>query len=270
MRLIDAHAHLQAEAFAEDLAQVLADAAAAGVERLLVPGYDLDSSRRAVELAVRHATDASAGIHPHVASGADDATWQQIVELADDARVVAIGETGLDYDRGFSPRVAQLVNLRRHLLLGRALGKPVILHCRSRAGQRDAHDDLLHELAEAGAGTSDWLTPRGRPMALLHSFSGPVDYAQRALEMGLAVSFSGLVFRAGEETSRAVARLVPSDRLLVETDSPYLSPPGASRRRNEPQWVAITARWLAEQRGDDDAALGKRLVANHDRIFAQV
>jgi len=269
MRLIDSHAHLQADAFADDLPAVLERAAGAGVERLLVPGYDLDSSRASVELAGRHATGASAGIHPHVSSGADDATWQQVVELADDATVVAIGETGLDYDRGFSPRVAQLVNLRRHLLLGRALGRPVILHCRSRPGQRDAHDDLLRELADAGAGTRDWPVARGRVPALLHSFSGPVDYAQRALAMGLAVSFSGLVFRRGEEASAAVARLVPPDRLLVETDSPYLSPPGATRRRNEPQWVAITALWLAEQRDDDGPALGKRLVANYDRIFAR-
>ena len=107
----------------------------------------------------------------------------------------------------------------------------------------------------------------GRPPAVLHSFSGPVDYGERALELGCAVSFSGLVFRRGEEASAEVARLVPADRLLIETDSPYLSPPGAPRRRNEPLWVAVTARWLAEQRGADADALGEQLVANFDRIF---
>jgi TatD DNase family protein len=96
-----------------------------------------------------------------------------------------------------------------------------------------------------------------------------VDYAERALELGLAISFSGLVFRKGEEPSAEVARLVPADRLLVETDSPYLSPPGADRRRNEPRWVAITARWLADRRGDDSGALGEQLVANYDRIFSR-
>jgi TatD DNase family protein len=268
MRLTDSHAHLQADAFAGDTREVLAAARLAGVERLLVPGWDVGSSRDAVALAQAAAdVDASAGIHPHVASGADDEAWQTIVELADDRAAVAIGETGLDYDRAFSPRTAQLVNLRRHLLLGRALGKPVILHCRSRPGERDAHDDLLRELARAGAGTSDWPTVGGRPPALLHSFSGPVDYAERALAMGLAISFSGLVFRRGEEASAQVARLAPAERLLVETDSPYLSPPGASRRRNEPQWVGITARWLAEQRSEDAAALGEQLVRNYDRIF---
>jgi TatD DNase family protein len=103
--------------------------------------------------------------------------------------------------------------------------------------------------------------------ALLHSFSGPLDYAEAALRLGLAVSFSGLVFRAGEEVSGDVARMVPGDRLLTETDSPYLSPPGAPKRRNEPQFVAITTRWLAGQRGADEFALGDQLVANYDRIF---
>ncbi|CAN5784703.1 TatD family hydrolase [soil metagenome] len=267
MRLIDSHAHLQAQAFASDAQEVLAQARLAGVERVLVPGWDLDSSRASVALARSSQVHASAGIHPHVASGADDDSWAAVVELADDPTVVAIGEAGLDYDRGFSPRAAQLVNLRRHLLLGRALAKPVILHCRSRAGASDAQHDLLAELARAGVGTSRWPTPDGRPPALLHSFSGPVTYAERAVEMGLAISFSGLVFRRGEEASTEVARLVPADRLLVETDSPYLSPPGASRRRNEPHWVSVTAAWLAETRGDDPVWLGAQLVRNYDAIF---
>lgn len=238
--------------------------------RILVPGWDLASSAAAIELSRGDATlDPAAGIHPHDAASADDSTSSRIEELAHDPRVVAIGETGLDYDRAFSPREAQLANLRRHLALGRRLGKPVILHCRSRPGERDAHDDLLRELAEAGAGTADWAPVAGRPPALLHSFSGPPDYAERALDLGLAISFSGLVFRRGEEASEAVARLVPADRLLVETDSPYLSPPGVSRRRNEPQWVSITARWLADRRGEEAAALGAQLVANYNRIFGR-
>ncbi len=181
---------------------------------------------------------------------------------------VAIGETGLDYDRAFSPRPAQLANLRRNLALALATRKPAVIHCRSAKGARDAQDELIDELRLAGMGGEAWREAfGGRPPALLHSFSGPVDYAEAALELGLAVSFSGLVFRAGEEPSATVARLVPAHRLLVETDSPYLSPPGAPRRRNEPSWVAVTARWLAEQRGQDPVALGDQLVANYDRIF---
>jgi TatD DNase family protein len=265
--LIDSHCHIQADAFGADADVVVAAARSAGVERILVPGWDLGSSAAAVELAPTLHAEAAVGVHPHTAADADEADWAMIVDLAAGARVVAVGETGLDYDRAFSPRDVQLANLRRHFALSAEIGKPVIIHCRSKPGERDAQDDLLRELAEAGAGTSQWSTAEGRPPALLHSFSGPVDYAQRALDLDLAISFSGLVFRAGEEASAQVAALVPADRLLIETDSPYLSPPGAPKRRNEPAWVEVTARWVAEQRGVSVEDLGDTLVANYDRIF---
>ena len=275
MRLVDSHSHLQADAFVRDRPAVLAAAARAGIERLLVPGWDLESSKVAVELAVASvageiplAVDAAAGIHPHAAAGADAVTWEEICALVSHPFVLAIGETGLDYDREFSPRDAQLANLRRHLQLGRETGKPVILHCRSATGRRDAQDDLIAELHRAGAGDPTWVARLGgRPPAILHSFSGPPDYAVVALGLGLAVSFSGLVFRRGEEASAEVARLVPASVLLVETDAPYLAPPGASRRRNEPAWVQVTARWVAEQRGDDADTLGAALVAAYDAAF---
>jgi TatD DNase family protein len=267
VRLIDSHAHLQADAFGRDRDAVIAAARVAGVERILVPGWDAESSRVAAEMAAASDIDAAAGVHPHVAAKATDDDWLLVERLAHLPRVAAVGETGLDYDRGFSPRDAQLANLRRHITLAREVGKPVIIHCRSRPGERDAHDDLLRELAAAGAGTASWPTADGRPPGLLHSFSGPPDYAERALVMGLAISFSGLVFRRGEEASAAVAAETPLDRLLVETDSPYLSPPGAPRRRNEPSWVAVTVSWLAEIRGEPADSLGQQLVANYDRIF---
>ncbi len=283
MRLVDSHAHLQADPFAADLPAVLAAAALAGVERLLVPGWDLASSQGAVRLAHDWAAasgaargdpgsplpvDAAVGIHPHVAASVDDATWEAIRALAADPAVRAIGETGLDYDRAFSPREAQLANLRRHLALGRATGKPVILHCRSALGRRDAQDQLLAELRDAGVGDGPWSRAlEGRPAAILHSFSGPVDYAEAALELGLAISFSGLVFRRGEEASAIVARIVPADRLLTETDAPYLPPPGAPRRRNEPAWVRVTGAWVAERRAEDLDAVGSGLVAAYDAVF---
>jgi TatD DNase family protein len=267
LRLIDSHAHLQSDRFARDASAVLDASRAAGVERILIPGWDAESSRLAVEMAAADDIDAAAGVHPHTAASVTDDDWRLVERMTRLPRVVAVGETGLDYDRGFSPREAQLAKLRRHLSLARESGKPAILHCRSRPGERDAHNDLLRELAEAGVGTAGWVTADGRPPALLHSFSGPVDYGERALELGLAISFSGLVFRRGEEASADVARLVPPDRLLVETDSPYLSPPGASKRRNEPQWVSVTAHWLADVRDFEPAELGELLVANYERIF---
>lgn len=267
--LIDSHAHLQADAFAADVDEVAMAAEEVGVTRLLNPGWDVASCAGALELAARYGfIDAAVGIHPHVAAQVDDAAWAGLVELAADRRVVAIGETGLDYDRAFSPRAAQLSNLRRHLALALATGKPAILHCRSARGARDAQDELIAELRRAGLGGPAWAAAfGGRPPALLHSFSGPVDYAEAALRLGLAISFSGLVFRTGEEVSAVVAALVPRDRLLVETDSPYLAPPGAPRRRNEPQWVAVVAHWLAERRQIDPSDLGRQLVTNYDRTF---
>lgn len=271
MRLIDSHAHLQADAFVTDAAQVLDAAHAAGVERLLAPGWDVPSSRAGVALAGSlSGISTSVGVHPHVADRVDDDSWAELQDLARDPSVVAIGETGLDYDREFAPRDAQLANLRRHLGLALELALPLILHCRSKPGKRDAQDALLAELARAGVADAAWSDRfAGRPPAILHSFSGPVDYAERALGMGCAISFSGLVFRRGEEASASVARLVPRDRLLVETDCPYLSPPRAPRRRNEPRWVAVTARWLAERRDEDPELLGTGLVAAYDRVFGR-
>ena len=276
MRLIDSHAHLQADAFASDRAEVIGAARVAGVERILVPGWDAGSSAAAVSLARDWGVDAAVGVHPHDASLTTDADWAAIVELAASAEVVAIGETGLDYDRMHSPVEAQLNNLRRHLSLALDTGKPLILHCRSAVGRRDAQDALIAELRAAGiGGAAERATFENRPPAVLHSFSGPVDYAASALEMGIAIAFGGLVFRNGEEASAEVARLVPAGLLLIETDAPYLAAPGVPRgsvpgfsgRRNSPEWVRLTAEWLAQQRGETPDTIGVGLVAAYDATF---
>jgi TatD DNase family protein len=260
MRLVDSHAHLQAERFASDDELVIGAARLAGVERMLVPGWDVASTEGALALCERFRwLDAAAGVHPHDAAAVDREAWIRIVDLASDPRVVAIGETGLDSDRMFSPWEDQVANLRRNLALSAATGKPAILHCRSAAGQRDAQDALLEEIRRADM-----------PPPLIHSFSGPVDYGEALIDIGATISFSGLVFRPGEESSADVARLVPSGHLLVETDAPYLSPPGAPRKRNEPAWVRVTAAWLADVRQMDANALGEQLVANYDRLIGRL
>ncbi len=268
MRLVDSHAHLQADRFGDDRAAVLDRARAAGVERVLVPGWNAWSSEAALALvAAEPWLDASVGVHPHDAAKVPAGDWAGIEAWARDERVVAIGETGLDYDRVFSPIPDQLDNLRRNLGLAIATGKPAILHCRSSAGRRDAQDALLDELRASLSAPGALARFAGRPPAVIHSFSGPVDYARAMLALGVAISFSGLVFRRGEESSADVAPLVPSDRLLVETDAPYLSPPGGPRGRNEPGWVHVTAAWLAERRGTDTDVLGDDLVTSYDRTF---
>jgi TatD DNase family protein len=256
VRLVDSHAHLQADRFAGDVDLVIGAARLAGVERILVPGWDVASSEAALALCDRFPwLDAAVGVHPHDAASVDERQWTRIVELAGDPRVVAIGETGLDSDRLFSTWDDQLANLRRNLALSATIGKPAILHCRSGPGARDAQDALLAELRSTGG-----LPP------LIHSFSGPTDYGEALIGLDATISFSGLVFRDGEESSAEVARLVPTGRLLVETDAPFLSPPGAPRKRNEPEWVRVTAEWLADVRGVDVSTLGESLVAAYDRL----
>ena len=269
MRLIDSHSHLNADRFDDDVELVLDGARQAGLERILVPGWNAHSSERALDLAESHPwLDAAVGVHPHDAAKVTAAEWSAIEAWARNDRVVGIGETGLDSDRMFSPWEAQLDNLRANLALALATGKPAILHCRSRAGERDAQDALVAELRAADFdGAAARAVFGGRPPAVIHSFSGPVDYAETVIAMGLAVSFSGLVFRRGEESSAEAVVLVPPERLLIETDSPFLSPPGAPRSRNEPAYVAITARWAAALRGVGEGELGEALVAAYDATF---
>jgi TatD DNase family protein len=259
VRLVDSHCHVNADRFSDDAELVVGAARLAGLDRILVPGWNVASCERALDLVERVTwLDVAVGVHPHDAAKVDDAGWEQIRGWAIDDRVVAIGETGLDYDRVFSPIPDQLTNLRRNLALSAETGKPAILHCRSTAGRRDAQDALLDEVRAVG---------NALPPVVIHSFSGPVDYARAMLDLGATISFSGLVFRKGEEASAEVASITPRDRLLVETDSPFLSPPGAPRGRNEPQYVRITAEWLAERRGIAQEVLGDALVRAYDATF---
>ncbi len=284
--LVDAHCHLNHERFGAEAVAVAEAARTAGVVRLLVPGWNLASSERAIDLARRLGwADAAVGIHPHDAAKVLEGDWARLERLAADPAVVAVGETGLDFDRLFSPVEAQLENLERHLELAARTAKPLVLHCRSKPGRREAQDALLDALRrwlgappagldpapgrQDGTGSVSPETPsrqRPDPPAVLHSFSGPRDYALTALELGCLVSFSGLVFRPGEEAAAEVARRLPAAALLVETDAPFLAPPGAPRNRNEPAWVRRTAAWLAEVRGSDLTELGPRLVATYDAL----
>ena len=193
--------------------------------------------------------------------------WAEARELATLDDVVGIGETGLDYDRGFSPREDQLANLEKHIALAYEVAEPLTLHVRSKPGERDAQDDTIRLLREGGVGSPEWRERFGdRPPGVLHSFSGTVDYAEEALAMGLFIAFGGLVFRRGEEASADVARITPLDRLLTETDSPYLKPKKVKGSRNQPLNVAVTANWLFDLRDDDRDVFGQALVDNFDRF----
>ncbi len=252
--LVDTHTHVDARQFASDREAVIAAAKAAGIAMLVDPGCDLPSSRAAVDLAARHPGQvfAAVGIHPHDASSYTDEALAELRALAGKPGVVAIGETGLDYYRMLSPREQQLRSLERQLALGRELNLPIILH------NRDSHADLMALLREHAAGM------RG----VFHCFSGDRQMAEDCLSFaGFYLSFAGpLTYRANTALAE-VAAWAPLERVLVETDSPYLTPHPFRGRRNEPKHVALVAAKLAELRGLPLEAIAEMTTRNARALF---
>jgi TatD DNase family protein len=246
--LFDTHAHLHFPDFAADLADVLARARATGIRRVLTVGTDPETSRAAIALAAREPDVwASAGIHPHDAAAADDEALREIERLAGAPRVVAVGEIGLDFFRDLSPRPDQERAFRAQLEIARRARLPVLVHC------RDAHAETLAILAEHRVGELG---------GIMHCFSGDVEIARRCLDIGLLVSLAGPVTYPRARVLPDVARYVPADRLVVETDSPYLPPQPFRGQRNEPAHVAVTAARVAELRGEPLAELAARCSEN--------
>ncbi len=251
--LFDTHAHLHFPEFADDLGAVLARARAAGVRRVLTIGTNVETSRAAVALAAREPDVwASVGVHPHDAGEADATALAEIEELAAEPRVVGIGETGLDFFRNLSPRDAQERVFRAQLALARRVGKPVIVHC------RDAHEATLAILAEERV---------DEPGGVMHCFSGDVEIARRCLGLGLLISLAGPVTYPKARALPEVARFVPGDRLVVETDCPFLPPQPYRGKRNEPAYLAITAARVAELRGESLPTLAARTSENAAKLF---
>ncbi|MDA8415411.1 MAG: YchF/TatD family DNA exonuclease [Desulfobacteraceae bacterium] len=232
--LIDSHAHIYYRDYAVDFDAMLQRAADAGVDAMLVVGTDIESSRESVELAEKHPQlYAAVGIHPHDAGRVTDACYDVIRNLAlSSAKVVAIGEIGLDFYRDRSPRDAQERVFRTFLRMANDLDKPVIIH------DRDAHRQVL-----------DCLIAEGTQRGVLHCFSGDAAMAAEALTMGLYISIPGTVTYPSNEALRDVVRAVSIDRMLVETDCPYLAPVPYRGKRNEPAYVRLAAERVAEVKG---------------------
>jgi TatD DNase family protein len=260
LQLIDSHCHLDDRRFADDLAAVLRRAAAAGVEAVVSVGTDPESWDRTLAVSEspagggdggvsRPAIRAALGLHPQEASRAGPALWRRLEALL--PRAVAVGEIGLDFYRERSPRAAQQEAFAVQLAMARRYGLPVILHV------REAGDEALAALASAGIDRGVW-----------HCFSGDWDLARRALDLGLHLGFGGLVtFEKGTDGVRDAARRCPRDRLLLETDAPYLAPHPFRGRRNEPALVSVTARRVAELRGEDAEVVAEAAAANARRLF---
>ena len=254
MEFFDSHCHLDPQRYGEDLPDVLSRARAAGVTGMAVIGTRAADSEAASALAAREpGIVCAAGIHPNDVHEIEPGEWDRITRLVASGAVAAIGETGLDWYRDAAPRELQRDYFDRHIRLAQKLGLPVVVHT------RESIRDALDMLREAAA--------RGPVAAVLHSFTGTAAEAAEAVEIGCHLGFAGMVtFRSAAEL-RAVAAAVPLERLLIETDSPFLSPEPLRGRRNEPGHLVHTARCLAIARGEPLEKFAAATTANARRVF---
>jgi len=253
MEIIDTHAHLDAPEFSEDCAEVLQRAARSRVGRIICVGTSLESSRRCIELArlFPGRVWASVGIHPNHAAEAGPSEIREIASLALLPEVVAVGETGLDFYRQWAAPQVQMRFLKEHLALSLSVGKPLILHARK------ADEELIEIVREY----------RGILRGVRHCFDGSPEMADGYLAGGLHIGFGGAVTRPGHHKLKASARAVPVDRLLVETDCPYMTPAGAPADRNEPAFIVQTVEALAALRGIAPDKVIERTTDNAHRLF---
>lgn len=251
--LIDTHCHLDPQYLPEGPDEVLARAREAGVIGFVCigVGQDLAPARAAIELASQHPDIfATVGVHPHDAKTLSDALYAELAELALRPKVVAIGEMGLDYHYDHSPRDVQAESFRRQIALAREVGKPIVVHT------REAAEDTLRILEEEKAGELG---------GIIHCFSEDLPFAERALDLGFDLSFSGIVTFKGARAVQEVAKKAPLDRILVETDSPYLAPVPMRGKRCEPAYVVHTARHIAKLRGIPFEELARATTENARR-----
>ncbi len=251
--LIDSHCHLEDERFGGDVEGALARMREAGVGRCILAGSDLPSSARIAAIAAAHDNVYGVvGVHPHEASAFDEATPAALAALLRAPRIVGVGEIGLDYYYDHSPRDVQRDVFARQLALAHAAGVPAVLHV------RDAHGDVT-DLLRAARGSL--------PAGVLHCYTGSVESAKEYLAMGFYISLAGPVTFKNARHLHDVARFVPPDRLLVETDSPYLAPVPMRGQRNEPAYVRYVAEAVAALRGVPLEALAQQTAANTVRLF---
>lgn len=253
--LIDSHCHLDRDEYGADREAVIARARAAGLERAVLIGLWRAPGSFGDALALRDSDPAffaaTVGIHPHEAAAAPEADYLAMEQLARDPRIVGVGETGLDYHYNHSPPEVQQQAFRRHIRAARAAGKPVVVHV------RDAHDHCERILREEQAAAG----------GVIHCFTGSAAEAERYLALGFFISVAGVVTFKTAEGLREAVRAVPLDRLLIETDSPFLTPVPLRGKRNEPAHVALVAAKVAEVKGLSVEAVGAATSDNARRAF---
>lgn len=257
--LVDTHCHLNLPEFENDLEEVLRRAEEAGVAKIVVPGIDLESSARAVRLAEHYSqVYAAVGVHPHAASTWEASTETALVDLISSERVVAVGEIGLDFYRSLSPSEVQRQAFRAQLAIAAAMDLPVIIH------NREATDEIVLLMQEWASGLPPALSGRA---GVMHAFSADLEAASKAVEAGFYIGIAGPITYPGARELRDLSRQVPSSRLLVETDSPYLSPQPFRGERNEPSRVRFVAEKLAEVCGETLEETARTTAANAARLF---
>lgn len=255
--LIDSHCHLDFPDFSAELDAVVARAHAAGVERMVTISTRVRRQAELLAIAERFPdVFCSVGTHPHYAHEELDVTAADLAARSRAAKVVALGEAGLDYHYDNSPREAQERGFRTHIAAARETGLPLVIH------SREADDDTARILEEEMG--------KGRFTAVLHCFTGGRDLARRAVALGHFVSFTGILTFKNSDALRAIAAELPADRILVETDAPYLAPGKWRGKRNEPAYVVETAKVLAETRGVSFDEIGRQTTANFYRLFHKV
>lgn len=255
-RLVDSHCHLDFPDFADELDAVIERAGAAGIGWMLTISTHLTRFDRVRAIAETYPNVfCTVGIHPHEAGSEPETAARQLIRLAGHPKVVGLGETGLDFYYEHSPREAQERSFRAHIAAAREAGLPLVIHT------RDAEDDTLRILREEHA--------RGAFSGLLHCFSGSRALAEGAIDLGLFISFSGIVTFKKADALREVAKALPLERLLVETDAPYLAPEPKRGKRNEPAFTALTAERLAALKGLAADDFAEATTANFFRLFAK-
>jgi TatD DNase family protein len=258
-RFVDSHAHLDSSEFDADRAEVLARARAAGVDTIVLVAAPRELAEAARPLALAEtdpALHATVGVHPHDAARIEESWWPELERLARRDKVVAVGETGLDYYYDHSPRDAQRAAFARQIELARAVDKPVVCHV------RDAHEDAHRMLDAAGVGRA------GAPGGVIHCFTGDARQAAGYAALGLYVSFSGITTFKTAAPIREAVRAVPRDRLLIETDCPFLAPVPMRGKRNEPAFLVHTAGAVAAEIGISIDDLAELTAANARTLFS--
>lgn len=256
--LVDTHCHLDFNKFDEDREAIVHRAAEHGVVRIIVPALDLQNCEAVLKLTEQYeGVFAAMGIHPNATAVLPDKWLQTIKSYAQHPKVVAIGEIGLDYYWDDSPKAVQHETLRQQLALAAELGLPVIIH------NRNSSADMIRLLAESP------LAGRARP-GVLHSFSADWATAQAALDMGFYLGFTGPVTFKKADDLREIAAKVPLERILVETDAPFLTPHPYRGKRNEPSYVRFVAEKIAEVRGMETAVFAEQSTANAERLFVGI